>query len=123
MERTAAVAVLDSTLSRQAKDFFQNLTVEVASSPNAVMVFSLQWSAKESLDNVALLKELDHLASRVDELRQPVGDDEIVHVVKRRLLAKEPDETHASEVARIYQEVVTKQRRAAAGTPLEKGTG
>ncbi len=120
MERTAAVSVLDSTLSRQAKDFFQNLTVEVANSSDAVMVFSLQWSAKESLDNVALLNELDHLASRVDELRQPVGDDEIVHVVKRRLLAEEPDETHASEVARIYQEVVTKQRRAAAGTPLEK---
>ena len=41
MERASAVAVLDSTLQRQAKDFFQNLTVEVAGSKNAAMVYSL----------------------------------------------------------------------------------
>jgi predicted AAA+ superfamily ATPase len=35
MERAAAVAVLDSTLQRQAKDFFQNLTIEVSGSANA----------------------------------------------------------------------------------------
>lgn len=120
MERTAAVAVQDSTLSRQAKDFFQNLTVEIASSKNAVMIYSLQWSAKESLDNVALLNELDHLASRVDDLRQPVGDDEIVYVIKRRLLAEEPSPAHAAEVAQVYQDVVTKQRRASASTAVEQ---
>jgi hypothetical protein len=120
MERAAAVAVLDSTLARQAKDFFQNLTVEVAGSPNAVMVYTLQWSARESLDNQALLSELDHLASRVDDLRQPVGDDEIIHVVKRRLLSEEPESAHAAEVAQIFQQVVTKQRRASAATQFEQ---
>jgi hypothetical protein len=120
MERTAAVAVHDSTLSRQAKDFFQNLTVEVANSRNAVMIYSLQWSAKEALDNISLLNELDHLASRVDDLRQPVGDDEIVHVIKRRLLAKEPNPAHATEVAQVYQEIVTKQRRASAAGASEQ---
>ncbi|GIV85517.1 MAG: hypothetical protein KatS3mg052_2524 [Candidatus Roseilinea sp.] len=49
MERAAAVAVLDSTLQRQAKDFFQNLTVEVAGSTNAALVYSLTWSAREAL--------------------------------------------------------------------------
>src|SRR5262249_16708396 len=58
--------------------------------------------------------------SRVDQLRQPVGDDEIVHVVKRRLLGKEPDPKHAAEVAQVYQEVVTKQRRAAAMNASEQ---
>jgi Protein of unknown function (DUF499) len=120
MERAAAVAVLDSTLARQAKDFFQNLTVEVANSPNAVMVYTLQWSARESLDNQALLSELDHMAARVDDLRQPVGDDEIVCVVKRRLLSGEPDSEHATEVAQIFQQVVTKQRRASAVTQFEQ---
>jgi hypothetical protein len=114
MERTAAVAVHESTLSRQARDFLQNLTVEVANSQNAVMIYSLQWSKSEAFENIALLNELDHLTSRVDQLRQPVGDDEIVHVVKRRLLGEEPDPKHAAEVARGYQDVVTKQRRAAA---------
>src|SRR5262249_6694873 len=41
MERTAAVAVLESTLSRQARDFLQNLPVEVANSQNAVLIYSL----------------------------------------------------------------------------------
>jgi len=36
MERAAAVAVLDSTLQGQAKDFFQTLTVEVAGSQRGV---------------------------------------------------------------------------------------
>lgn len=120
MERAAAVAVLDSTLARQAKDFFQNLTVEVANSPNAVMVYALQWSARESLDNQALLSELDHLAARVDDLRQPVGDDEIIRVVKRRLLSQEPDAAHATEVAQVFQQVVTKQRRASAASQFEQ---
>src|SRR5947207_13493855 len=69
MERAAAVAVLDSTLQRQAKDFFQSLTVEAAGSNKAAMVYSLQWSARESLGNVALLQELDKLAARVDQPR------------------------------------------------------
>ena len=64
MERAAAVSVHDSTLQRQAKDFFQSLTVEVANSKNAVLVYSLTWSASETLGNVALLREIDHLAQR-----------------------------------------------------------
>ncbi len=120
MERTAAVAVHESTLSRQARDFLQNLTVEVANSRNAVMIYSLQWSKSEAFENIALLNELDHLTSRVDQLRQPVGDDEIVHVVKRRLLGKEPDPKHAAEVANAYQDVVTRQRKAAAMNASEE---
>lgn len=128
IERTAAVAVHESTLSRQARDFIQNLTVEVAGSRNAVMIYSLQWSKSEAFDNLALLNELDHLTARVDQLRQPVGDDEIVHVVKRRLLAKAPGgpdgyaaDRHAAEVAQSYQDVVTKQRRAYAASAAEQG--
>ena len=43
VEGTAAVAVQESTLQRQVKKFLQDLTVEVSSSPNAVLVYSLQW--------------------------------------------------------------------------------
>ena len=90
MERAAAVGVKDSTLQRQAKDFIQNLTVEVSNSTNAVMVYSLQWSAREALGNVALLEELDKLTSRKDQVREPVTGDEVLAVVKRRLLGDEP---------------------------------
>lgn len=117
MERAAAVAVLDSTLQRQAKDFFQNLTVEVAGSKNAALVYSLTWSSREALGNVALLAEIDHLAARVDQLREPVTGDEILPVLQRRLLGAKPHETAAIEVATAYQEVITGMRRAYAETP------
>ncbi len=116
MERASAVAVLDSTLQRQAKDFFQNLTVEVAGSKNAAMVYSLQWSARESLGNVALLQEIDKLASRVDQLREPVTGDEVLHVLHRRLLGGPPPAAAAQEVSESYSKVVTGMRQAHAET-------
>lgn len=120
MERAAAVAVLDSTLQRQAKDFFQNLTVEVSGSGNAALVYSLTWSAREALGNVALLAEIDKLAARVDQLREPVTGDEILPILQRRLLGAPPDHGVAAEVATAYQDVVTGMKRAYAETPAER---
>jgi hypothetical protein len=120
MERAAAVAVLDSTLQRQAKDFFQNLTVEVSGSTNAALVYSLTWSAREALGNVALLAEIDKLAARVDQLREPVTGDEVLAILQRRLLGAAPDHAVATEVAAAYQEVVTGMQRAHAETAAER---
>jgi hypothetical protein len=120
MERAAAVAVLDSTLQRQTKDFFQSLTTEVSKSTNAAMIYSLQWSAREALGNVALLEELDKLAARVDQLREPVTGDEILPILQRRLLGAPPDPTVASEIAAAYQVVITGMQRAHAETPAAR---
>src|SRR4051812_20920130 len=103
MEGAAGIGVLESTLQRQTKNFFQNLTVEVAGSKNAVMVYSLQWSKKEALGNVALLQEIDMLANRVDQLREPVTGDEVLPILQRRLLGAKPDASVATEVADAYQ--------------------
>lgn len=120
MERAAAVSVLDSTLQRQAKDFFQNLTVEVAGSEKAALVYSLTWSARESLGNVGLLAEIDKLAARVDQLREPVSGDEVLPILQRRLLGSVPDTSTTAEVATVYAEVVTGMQRAHAETPSER---
>ncbi|MCD6198158.1 MAG: ATP-binding protein [Deltaproteobacteria bacterium] len=120
MERAAAVSVLDSTLQRQAKDFFQNLTVGIAGSRNAALVYSLTWSAREALGNVGLLAEIDKLASRVDQLREPVTGDEVLPILQRRLLGASPDPSAASEVVTAFQEVVTGMQRAHAETPAER---
>jgi hypothetical protein len=120
MERAAAVSVLDSTLQRQAKDFFQNLTVEVAGSTNAALIYALTWSAREALGNVALLAEIDKLAARVDQLREPVTGDEVLPILQRRLLGAAPDQSTATDVATSYQEVVTGMQRAHAETPAER---
>lgn len=116
MERSAAVSVLDSTLQRQTMDFFQNLTVEVARSKNAAMAYSLQWSARESLGNIALLQQIDKMASRVDQLREPVTGDEILPILQRRLLGALPKKQDAEAVSSAYQEVITGMRRAQAET-------
>lgn len=120
MERAAAVGVKDSTLQRQAKDFIHNLTVEVANSTNAVMVYSLQWSAREALGNIALLEEIDHLTSRIDQVREPVTGDEVLSVVKRRLLSAEPPTDVAMQVAADYCSVVGGYWRARAETQSAK---
>jgi hypothetical protein len=120
MERSSSIRVEDSTLQRQALDFLQNLTVEVANSTNAAMVYSLQWSAREALGNVALLDQLDHMAARVDQLREPVTGDDILYVLHRRLLGRPPDEGVASAAALAYQEVVTGMRRAFAASASER---
>ena len=120
MERSAAVSVLDSTLQRQAKDFFQNLTVEVAGSEKAALVYSLTWSAREALGNVGLLAEIDKLASRVDQLREPVSGDEVLPILQRRLLGGAPDPSSATEVSTAYQDVVTGMQRAHAETASER---
>ncbi len=120
MERAGGVAVLDSTLQRQAKDFFQSLTVELPRCTNAAMVYSLQWSARESLGNVALLQELDKLAARVDQLREPVSGDEILPILQRRLLAGPPPADAAQEAADAYGEIVTNMRRAYADSPAAR---
>ncbi len=120
MERAAAVPVRDSTLQRQAMDFIQNLTVEVAASANAVMVYSLQWSAREAMGNVALLEQLDKLTSRKDQVREPVTGDEILAVVKRRLLGAEPPGDAAQQVAAEYAAVVGGFWRSRAETPSAK---
>jgi hypothetical protein len=120
MERSAAVSVLDSTLQRQAKDFFQNLTVEVAGSEKAALVYSLTWSAREALGNVGLLAEIDKLASRVDQLREPVSGDEVLPILQRRLLGGAPDASSATEVSTAYQDVVTGMQRAHAETTSER---
>lgn len=120
MERSAAVSILDTTLQRQAKDFFQNLTIEVAGSEKAALVYSLTWSAREALGNVGLLDEIDKLANRVDQLREPVTGDEVLPVLQRRLLGGTPDVSAASDVATAYADMVTGMKRAHAESASER---
>ncbi|MFH1009850.1 MAG: DUF499 domain-containing protein [bacterium] len=113
VERAGSVSVLDSTLQRQAKDFFHNLTVEVANSRNWALVYSLQWSkSKEALAHLALLEELDHIAARVDQMREPVQGDEVLPVVQRRLLGEFPPADRTQDVAEVYSGLVSGMQRS-----------
>ncbi len=125
IERAAAtpIPIHNSTLDRQTKDFFQNLTVEVANSRKAVLVYSLQASRKEAMGNQMLLQELDMMANRVDQLREPVSGEELpCRSCIGGSSAFDPDASAASQVAQVYQEVVTKMRRAHAQDQAQRQT-
>jgi len=112
LERAAGERVADSTLERQTLDFMQSLSVEVARASRAVLVYSLQKSAREAMDNIRLLETLDHLTSRLDAKREPVTGDEILSVLQRRLLAASPDSATATTAADAYEQVITHMRVA-----------
>lgn len=101
-----------STLGRQTLDFIQSLSTEVANSSHAVMIYSLQSSARESFGNVLLLDMLDHLTARVDAKREPIKGDEILPVLQRRLLSEITAKNVADQVASAYSDVVTTMRKA-----------
>ncbi|MBM4341420.1 MAG: ATP-binding protein, partial [Deltaproteobacteria bacterium] len=114
VERAMTIPVGESNLGRQTLDFLQTLTTEVANSTKAVMVYSLQASTREALDNIGLLTMLDHLAARVDAKREPVVGDEILDVLKKRLLAQTPPPDVANQVANAIAQSVTQWKMAEA---------
>ncbi len=112
------IRVEQTTLRDEALSFLQRLTVAVGSVDNAVLVYSLQSSKRESLEYTSLLRTVEHLADRKDQRREPVEGNEILNVIQRRLLAGEPDASVTTTVADAYGEVFTQMRRAhAQGEP------
>jgi predicted AAA+ superfamily ATPase len=109
-----------STLGEQTQNFLQTLSTEVARSPHAVLVYSLQASAREALGNEALLNVLDHLVSRVDAKREPVRGDEVLSVLQRRLLAEPPPQEIAAAVAGEFATQITKMRTSRAASLQER---
>ena len=106
------VRVEQTTLRDETLLFLQRLTVAVGNTPNAVLVYSLQSSKRESLEYTGLLQTVEHLAARKDQRREPVEDDEILNVIQRRLLAGPVDANMAMSVAEAYRQVFTQTRRA-----------
>ena len=106
------VRVEQTTLRDETLSFLKRLTVAVGNVPNAVLVYSLQSSKRESLEYTALLQTVEHLAARKDTRREPVEDDEILNVIQRRLLSGPVDEKVATSVAEAYRQLFTQMRRA-----------
>jgi len=112
VEKALAVSAGDSNLGRQTLNFLQALTTEVAGSSHAVLVYSLQASSREAFDNVSLLSTLDHLAARLDAKREPVVGDEILHVLKKRLLYEMPLQAESHQVAQAVAHCVSQWKVA-----------
>ncbi len=114
------VRVEQTTLRDETLSFLKHLTVAVGNVPNAVLVYSLQSSKRESLEYTSLLQTVEHLTGRKDQRREPVEDDEILNVIQRRLLSGPVDANVASSVAEAYRQVFTQMRRAYAQGDSER---
>lgn len=114
------IRVENTTLGDETMNFLKRLTVAVVTVNDAALVFSLQSSKRESLEHIALLQTIDHLAARKDQRREPVEGNEILSVLQRRLLAQPPDANAATDASNVYQAIVTQMRRAYARSDAEK---
>lgn len=114
------IRIEQTTLRDETLSFLQRLTAAVGSVDNAVVVYSLQSSKRESLEYTSLLQTVEHLAARKDQRREPVEGNEILNVIQRRLLAREPDASAAAATADAYGEVFTQMRRAYAHGEAER---
>jgi uncharacterized protein len=114
------IKVEQTTLRDETLTFLQRLTTTVTNTKDTALVFTLQSSKRESLDYVNLLQNVDHLAARKDQRREPVEGAEIPRVIQRRLLAKVPSDADAAPAAQTYQDILTQMRRAYAQTAAEK---
>lgn len=114
----------DDPYRKQIMNFLQGLTELVRGLPAAAMVYSLQASEHEAAGDAALLGDLDHLVTRIDAKRQPVDDEEVMRVVRRRLFPEfgsNPEhEAMAKETAREYALAFTRLRESTAETAAER---
>ncbi len=114
------VRVERTTLRDETLSFLKRLTVAVGAVDDAVLVYSLQSSKRESLEYTSLLRTVEHLAARKDQRREPVEGNEILNVIQRRLLAKSPDPRAAGGAAEAWRQVFTRMRHACAQSDAER---
>ena len=117
---TGGVQVEKTTLRDETLSFLKRLTVAVGNVDDAVLVYSLQSSKRESLEYTSLLNTVEHLAARKDQRREPVEGNEILNVIQRRLLARTPDQAVRMDVAEACGRVFTQMRRAYAHGEAER---
>ena len=106
------VRVEQTTLRHETLSFLKRLTVAVGNVNDAVLVYSLQSSKRESLEYTDLLRTVEHLAARKDQRREPVEGNEILSVIQRRLLSGQPNQAGSASAADAYGRVFTQMRRA-----------
>jgi len=88
--KATTIKVGDSNLASQTIAFMQELTEEIKSLNNIALVITLPSSHLEHYDEVSekLLQQLQKVIGRVESIYSPVQDDEVTHIIRRRLFSK-----------------------------------
>ncbi len=101
----AAITVGKSSLADQTISFMQEFTEAVASTDNCVAIITLPASVQEvanSPEAASILNSLQSRVSRVGADTQPVAEDEIYEVIRRRLFEDIGDKAYIEKVANEY---------------------
>jgi hypothetical protein len=115
-----AIAMGGSDMARQSLVFIQNLTEAVNATRNAALVYSLQASVGEAIQEESMLRDLEHIAARIDTRREPVTGDEVLKVVQRRLFEGLGGEEVRQQVARAHAAHLQQELEAAAETEEDR---
>jgi hypothetical protein len=110
----------DTTAGQLALVFVQNLSEAVNQARGAAMVYSLQASVGEAIQEEGLLTALEHITGRIDVRKEPVSGEEVLRVVQRRLFEKLGDSALVGQVAREYGELLRADLEAHAETEDER---
>ena len=97
--KAAGIKIGDSNLASQTLAFVQELTGAVASAGNSALVLTLPSSVLEHYDENAerMFGQLQKITGRTERIYAPVADDEIEHVIRKRLFSM-VDETQAKDI-------------------------
>jgi hypothetical protein len=101
----AAITVGQSSLADQTISFMQEFTEAVAATENCVAIITLPASVQEVANSelaTSILSSLQSRVSRVGADTQPVAEDEIYEVIRRRLFEDIGDKAYIEKVANEY---------------------
>ncbi|MCD6450226.1 MAG: ATP-binding protein [Thermotogaceae bacterium] len=109
--KAAGIKVGDSNLASQTLAFMQEITGAVSAVENALLVITLPSSVLEHYDENAekLFQQLHKITGRMEKIYTPVEEDEIEHVIRKRLF-QGIDKSKAREVVNEFVEYAKNER-------------
>jgi len=87
--KASAIKIGDSNLASQTLSFIQELTQAISTIGNSLVILTLPASRLEHFgeESERLFIQLQKVTGRMEKIYEPVGDEEIAPVIKRRLFS------------------------------------
>ena len=109
--KAAGIKIGDTTMAAQLLAFIQELTGAIKTIEKSLLIITLPSSILEHYDENAekLFQQLKKIAGRMEKIYSPVQENEIYHVVKRRLFSQ-IDENKAKEIIEEFLNYAEKEK-------------
>ena len=115
--KAAGIKVEDTTLAAQVLAFMQELTGAVKTAEKSLLIITLPSSILEHYDENAekLFQQLKKITGRMEKVYSPVQDEEVHHVVRKRLFSQ-INEKKAKEIVEEFLNYAEKEKIFPEGT-------